>query len=197
MIYIGLTGGIGSGKSTVAKEFEALGIPVFYSDEEAKKIMNTDLELKGQIISLLGPEVYQKECIHKSALAKIIFSDPVKRIQLEQLIHPAVRRAFEKWSKIQSAPYVVNESALIFEKNLQNHFDYIVLVSAPIDQRINRVVLRDGVDKAEVQKRVDAQMSDEEKSSLSNFTIINDDLSKLPLKILEIHNKILKNIRYK
>ncbi len=194
MITVGLTGGIGSGKSTIASAFERLGIPVFSSDREAKLLMEEDHTVKKQIIALFGNEVYGEQGLKKELLASKIFKDESLRNRLEKIVHPAVRSAFMKWTKKQNSPYVINESALIFEKNLEDDFDFIVLVTASEKDRIDRVIIRDGTTKSKVLDRINNQISDEEKIESSDFILKNDDITNIDSNTLHIHNKILKKL---
>lgn len=194
MITVGLTGGIGSGKSTVASAFKRLGVPVFSSDIEAKLLMEQDESVKKQIIALFGNEVYSEKGLNKELLASKIFKDESARNQLEKIVHPAVRSAFLKWSKKQEFPYVINESALIFEKGLEDEFNYIVLVTANEKDRIARVIKRDKTSKSKVLDRINSQISDVEKIESSDFILKNDDITNIDSKTLVIHSNILKKL---
>lgn len=189
MLKIGLTGGIGVGKTTVAKIFESFGIPVFYSDVESKNLM-FDSQIKTQVIELFGEESYSLDQLNRKHIAAQLFEDPQKRTSLEELLHPRVRQEFQKWASNQNTPYVLNESALIFEKNLESYFDKIILVKAPLDLRISRVMERDKLTKAEVQARLAAQDNSSKNEDLSDFVIYNDNLSNLKLICKDIHNKL-------
>lgn len=189
MLKIGLTGGIGVGKTTVAKIFESFGIPVFYSDVESKNLM-FDSQIKTQVIELFGEESYSLDQLNRKHIAAQLFEDPQKRTSLEALLHPRVRQEFQKWASNQNTPYVLNESALIFEKNLESYFDKIILVKAPLDLRISRVMERDKLTKAEVQARLAAQDNSSKNEDLSDFVINNDNLSNLKLICKDIHDKL-------
>lgn len=193
MLKIGLTGGIGVGKTTVAKIFESFGIPVFYSDVESKNLM-FDSQIKTQVIELFGEESYSLDQLNRKHIAAQLFEDPQKRTSLEALLHPRVRQEFQKWASNQNTPYVLNESALIFEKNLESYFDKIILVKAPLDLRISRVMERDKLTKAEVQARLAAQDNSSKNEDLSDFVIYNDNLSNLKLICKDIHNKLTKKL---
>ncbi len=193
MLKIGLTGGIGVGKTTVAKIFESFGIPVFYSDVESKNLM-FDSQIKTQVIELFGEESYSLDQLNRKHIAAQLFEDPQKRTSLEALLHPRVRQEFQKWASNQNTPYVLNESALIFEKNLESYFDKIILVKAPLDLRISRVMERDKLTKAEVQARLAAQDNSSKNEDLSDFVIYNDNLSNLKLICKDIHNKLTQKL---
>jgi len=174
MKTVGVTGGIGSGKSIVCKVLEVLGYPVFYADAEAKRCMHEDKVLKAGIQELLGAEAYNGNETNNAFIAGKIFSDDALRVAMNALVHPAVYRAFDKWKSIQEAPFVFNESALLFETESYKRFDYTILVTADKDIRIRRVMERDGVTEAQVLARMEKQWSDEEKIPLSTAVIVNN-----------------------
>lgn len=174
MKTVGVTGGIGSGKSIVCKVLEVLGYPVFYADAEAKRCMHEDKALKAGIQELLGAEAYNGNETNNAFIAGKIFSDDALRVAMNALVHPAVYRAFDKWKSIQEAPFVFNESALLFETESYKRFDYTILVTADKDIRIRRVMERDGVTEAQVLARMEKQWSDEEKIPLSTAVIVNN-----------------------
>ena len=192
MITVGLTGGIGSGKSTVAEMFRELGVPVYDSDEEAKHLMATSEDIKQQIVALFGKEAYLDEELNRKHIASKVFSDRGKLEELNSIIHPAVRTHFIEWRKGQTAPYVVQESALIFESGIQSMYDFVVLVTAPLDIRIKRVMERDDVAMEKVQDRIENQMGDHEKISLADFMVENVDLETTRKKVTELHNTLSK-----
>ncbi|PWU04148.1 MAG: dephospho-CoA kinase [Bacteroidetes bacterium] len=191
MLKVGLTGGIGSGKSTIAAMFEALGIPVYYADDAAKEIMNEDEELKLEIISLFGSESYTEGKLNRKFIASLVFNDKSKLESLNALVHPATIRAADKWMQKQSSPYVIKEAALIFESGSQDQLDYVIGVFAPQTLRIHRVMKRDGVTKDEVLKRMSNQIDDEIKMRLCNFVIKNDDYEAVLPQVLDLHNKLI------
>ena len=166
MLRIGLTGGIGSGKSTVAKVFEILGIPVYYADSAAKYLMNTDPDLQKAIILAFGQDAYTGTELNRKKIASIVFNDPAKLEKLNQLIHPATIRDAEEWMKKQTSPYAIKEAALLFESGADAGLDKIIGVAAPQQLRIKRVMERDAVTEAEVLSRIRRQM-DEDKKLLS------------------------------
>lgn len=194
---IGLTGNIGSGKSTVASIFEALGVPVFYSDQVAKQMY-----LRSEVIqklSALFPEVnlYPGGQFQKSILAGLIFSNPEALKQVNQLIHPLVEEEFTAWCATHAhLPYVLQESAILFENNLQYRYKAIILVTAPEPLRLQRVTLRDGSTPASVKSRISNQMPETEKQELSDYIINNDGHQMLIPQVVELHQK-LTQLRFK
>ena len=173
MIKVGLTGGIGSGKSTVAKVLEVLGVPVYNSDQRAKHLMTHNPQLKQQIEDLFGVASYQEGVLNRSYLAKIVFSDSIKLKQLNEIVHPKVRTDFEQWVKRFSQTYVVNESAILFESGLWNQMDLIICVIADKDVKIQRVMDRDGLTEQQVMERMSNQASDETWLKYSDFVVKN------------------------
>ena len=170
---VGITGGIGSGKSTVAKIFEILGIPVYYADDKAKSLMNHDSELKEQIIQEFGEESYNSEGdLNRKYLASTVFSDPEKVKKINSLVHPAVGRDFETWASIQSTSYVLKEAALIFETGGEKKLDAVINVSSPLKIRVNRVLMRDPHRSLEqINQIIDQQIPDEDKNERADFVI--------------------------
>lgn len=194
MIKIGITGGIGAGKTTVCKELEKMGYPVFYSDDEAKNLMVENAEVVKQITALFGEDAYIDGQLNRVHLAKQIFTNNKLRESLNQIVHPPVRRAFVEWSEAQDAELVFNEAAILFETGQYKTFDYTVLVTAPTSIRIDRVVKRDNTTPEEVQKRIDNQWSDEEKIKLSSFVIVNDGKREILPQLDQIISQIKENI---
>ncbi len=187
---IGLTGGIGSGKTIVARVFETLGIPVYYADDEAKRLMNTDPELRKSIIGLFGDKAYDQDGLNRRFISSIVFNDPGKLQNLNSLVHPATIRDAEEWRKKQVAPYIIKEAALLFESGANRHLDLVIGVSAPLHLRIKRVMARDKISKDEVMKRISRQMDDEKKMKLCDFVIVNDEEEMILPQVLDIHKKI-------
>lgn len=190
-LRIGLTGGIGSGKSTVAKIFEVLGIPVYYADDAAKELMNTDTDLQQQLIRNFGDEAYKNGQLDRRYIASIVFNDPAKLELLNSLVHPATIRAAEQWMKQQTTHYAVKEAALIFESGSQNELDYVIGVYAPQTLRIHRTMQRDNITREEVLARMRRQIDEEIKMRLCDFVIINDDQQMLIPQVLELHKTLL------
>ncbi len=191
MLRIGLTGGIGSGKSTVAKVFEVLGVPVYYADDAAKRMMNEDEELKEKIKQEFGESVYSDGKLNRKLLAGIVFNAPEKLNQLNALTHPATIADAERWMQSQTMPYCIKEAALIFESGAQEHLDHVIGVTAPAPLRIQRTMLRDGITREEVMARMDKQMDESIKMRLCDFVLINDEQQLLLPQVLELHEKLL------
>lgn len=190
---IGLTGGIGSGKTTVAKMFMANGIPVYIADEEAKKLMDSK-EIILQVEKVFGSEVVLNKKIDRAKLSKIVFNNPKKLEQLNKIVHPAVQKHFKDWLKNHTTvPFVIKEAAILFETGGHKQCDKVITVIAPQLLRIERVILRDKSDKDSVLQRINNQWSDEKKILLSDFVIENIDLEKTKAQvndILKVLNKI-------
>lgn len=174
MLRIGLTGGIGSGKSLVASVLEQMGYPVFYSDQEAKALYDTHQTLKVELIELIGAGLYDQTGFNKGLLSRAIFENPALKGKIESLVHPKVRAAFEEWAAKQSTELVFNEAAILFETGAYLQFDATILVSAPVELRLQRVVSRDGLSIQEIEKRIQTQWPDEQKKLLADFIIEND-----------------------
>jgi len=191
MKVVGLTGGIGSGKSTVSKMFLELGVPVYNSDERAKKLMNISAEIKNQIIAFLGKESYHEEKLNRAYIAKKVFNDTTLLAQLNAIVHPVVREDFLKWTGEQEYCYVIQETALLFENNARHLYDSIILVTAPKVERISRVVSRDKGTREQVIARMNNQMDDEEKLNLSDFVIENIDIERTRSIVLQVHAAII------
>lgn len=191
MLRIGLTGGIGSGKSTVARIFEVLGIPVYYADDAAKRMMNENEELKEKIKHQFGDDVYTDGKLNRKRLAEIVFNAPEKLEQLNALTHPATIKDAEDWMKKQSSPYSIKEAALIFESGAQEHLDYVIGVTAPAPLRIQRTMHRDGITREEVIARMNKQMDESIKMKLCDFVLINDEQEMLLPQVIALHEKLL------
>jgi dephospho-CoA kinase len=192
MLRIGLTGGIGSGKSLVASVLEQMGYPVFYSDQEAKALYDTHQTLKAELIELIGAGLYNQTGFNKGLLSRAIFENPALKGKIESLVHPKVRAAFDQWAAKQSTELVFNEAAILFETGAYLQFDATILVSAPVELRLQRVVSRDGLSIQEIEKRIQTQWSDEQKKLLADFIIEND--GRAILKQIEVVLLQLKSI---
>lgn len=192
MIKVGLTGGIGSGKSVVAKVFETLGIPVYYADDAAKKLMNTDEKLKKEIIKNFGADSYKNGDLDRKYIASIVFNDKEKLELLNSLTHPATILDAKEWIKKQASPYIIKEAALLFESGANKDLDFVIGVDAPLPLRIKRVMKRDGITEAEILKRIAGQMNDDEKMKLCDFIIYNNEKDLVIPQILELHIKFLE-----
>ena len=196
MFKVGLTGGIGSGKSYVAKKFAALGIPVYYADTEAKRLMIQDKILKSEIKVLLGQAAYYRNGrLNKPYVARKIFNDQKLLAGINNLVHPAVKRDFMSWADSQVSKYVIEESAILFENGLDKSFDTIILVTAEKDLRIRRVIKRDKVTKEQVIARMNQQLTDEKKLPLAKFVVVNNEDSDIISQISSIHKEILSLIK--
>lgn len=187
MLKIGLTGGIGSGKSTVAKIFETLGIPVYYADAEAKRLMNSSETLKKVIRQNFGEATYENDQLNRKYLAGIVFNNPEKLELLNALIHPVTINDAEQWMQQQSAPYSIKEAALLFESGAAENLDFIVGVYAPQALRIKRVMKRDGLTADEIMKRINRQVNEEMKMKLCDFVITNNEQELLIPQVLKLH----------
>lgn len=191
MKIIGLTGGIGSGKTTVAKMFEALGIPVYYADGEARGLMQNSDVLRAEIIKLLGEKAYYNDALNRPYIAQIVFKDKTKLNELNALVHPIVENHFKNWVKSQDSCYVVQENALIFENMKQSSFDAVITVTAPLQKRLERVMKRDGITEQQVIERVENQLNDEFKIEKATFVIHNITLDKCKDQVNQIHKQLL------
>lgn len=192
MKIVGLTGGIGSGKTTVAKMFKELGVPLFIADERAKILMNTSTELKTELIALFGQEAYKDNQVNRPFLASKIFSNPDFLKQMNAIVHPKVGEDFSRWKAKQTAPYVLKEAAIIFENDLASHYDYIITVVADLDQRLARVMKRDNTTEDKIMAIVNSQLTDDEKAKQSDFVITNHDLDQTKEQVLIIHHHLTK-----
>lgn len=191
MLKIGLTGGIGSGKTTVAQIFEVLGIPVYYADDAAKRLMNEDENLKREIIAQFGGSVYVDGHLDRKAMAAIVFANRSKLDLLNALVHPATIRDGERWVSQHHTAYAVREAALIFESGVSNSLDYVIGVSAPAPLRIKRVQTRDGIGEQDVIKRMNNQWDEELKMSRCDFLLFNDDEQLLIPQVVELHKQLV------
>ena len=174
MLQIGLSGGIGSGKSTIALMLEKMGYPVFYSDQAAKKLYDEHPLLQGHLVDLLGPEVYRDGQLNKLFLSEQLFSNAELKAQVSALVHPLVREAFQAWAQQQTSDLVFNEAAILFETGAYQQFDATILVLAPLELRIQRVQKRDALRREEVLSRVANQWTDVQKMALTPYHIVND-----------------------
>ena len=187
---IGLTGGIGSGKSVVAKIFSTLGIPVFNADEAAKQIMQTSPEIKIKLIQQFGNDIYNELGLDKEKLAAIVFNDPFQLQLLNAIMHPVTIQAAKDWAAKQTSPYVIKEAALIFESAAADGLFKVIGVTAPMSLRIQRVMQRDGVSKEQVEARMQHQISDTIKMRLCDYVIENNNQEMVIPQVLEIDKAI-------
>jgi dephospho-CoA kinase len=195
MLKVGLTGGIGSGKTTVAQIFEVLSIPVYYADPAARELMNTDTDLKKQIILSFGPEVYKNGELDRAYLGSVVFQDTEKLNLLNSIVHPVTILNSANWMKNQKTAYAIKEAALIFEAGLEKHLDFVIGVTAPEALRIQRVVERDHITPEKVLDRLRHQMNEKEKISRCDFVIQNDGLQPLLPQVLDIHQSLMEASR--
>lgn len=194
MIIVGLTGGIGSGKTTVAKQFSEFGIPVYIADEEAKSLMRRSKIIKRKLIKLFGDEAYVNNELNKPFIANIIFNDKNYLQKMNAIVHPKVARHFEKWALKQEAPYVIKEVAILFENGGHKACDFVITVTAPIEIRIKRLLKRDKTSKEKIEAIMNNQWTDEEKIKHSHFVIENTALEHTKRQVIKIHNEILNTI---
>lgn len=196
MLKIGLTGGMGSGKTTVSKIFSVLGIPVFYADDIAKSVMNEDAGLKQNIIQLFGDDAYINNTLNRKHIAGIVFNDKYKLEQLNALVHPVTIAAADKWMNRQTSSYVIKEAALMFESSAAANLDYIIGVYAPQHLRLQRVMHRDGSKREEVLARMNNQLDETIKMKLCDFVIVNDEQQAVLPQVLTLHRQLLNKGRF-
>ncbi|MEO6290031.1 MAG: dephospho-CoA kinase [Ginsengibacter sp.] len=192
MLKIGLTGGIGSGKSTVATMFEVLGIPVYYADAASKRLMIENEELRSSILKHFGEDAYANGILNRKFLAQQVFNDSQKIELLNSLVHPVTMRDAAGWIEMQTAPYVIKEAALIFESGSNKFLDYVIGVDAPRTLRIQRTMDRDKISAQEVEARMSKQMDESEKMRLCDFVIVNDEQQIVIQQVLALHEKFLE-----
>ena len=190
-LKIGLTGGIGSGKSTVAKLFEVFGVPVYYADQAAKRLLNEDEGLIASIRKLFGESAYVDGKINRRFLASIVFNDPLKLAQLNALVHPVTIADGNQWLSEQQTSYAIKEAALIFESKVDGYLDYVIGVFAPKPLRIQRAMKRDQITSEDVLARMKRQMDEDEKMRLCDFIITNDESQPIIPQALKIHQQLL------
>lgn len=192
MKIVGLTGGIGSGKSTVLNQFKNLGINTYSADKAAKKLINSDKDLIKSIKNLFGDNIYENNILDSVKLSKIVFNDPYKLKSLNSIIHPAVAKDFESFIKTKNGDYIVKEVAIIFETNTEHNYNKIVLIRAPLEERIKRVILRDNLSREDVIKRVNNQIDDSTIIDNCDYVIENINLKDLKEKVLKIHKDLIR-----
>lgn len=191
MLKVGITGGIGSGKSTVCRVFSVLGIPVFESDKIARELMNTDTEIKQQLVDLFGTAVYLPDhTINRKYLAGIVFNNPSLLAQLNTIVHPVVRKTFFDWCEKQQTPYIIHEAAILFESGFYKMMDKTITVTTSEHERIQRVMKRDGITLEMVNERIKNQWNDQQRMELADFVIGNNDDELVIPQIIEIDKKL-------
>ena len=191
MKIVGLTGGIGSGKSAVLSVFSSLGVPCYQSDSSAKKLMHQDPELINQIKALFGDDLYEGEKLNRGKLAEVVFDDKSKLESLNAIVHPRVKQDFQLFLSQQNAYYVIKEAAILFETGEAEHCDVTILVTAPEDIKIERVMKREKSKEEDIKSRMLHQWSDEKKTPMADYVINNIDWDKTLKKVEEIHQKIV------
>jgi dephospho-CoA kinase len=193
MLKVGITGNIGSGKTTISKVFEILGVPVFYADDAAKKVMVEDPILIDALKKEFGSESYFDDgSLNRKHIAGIVFNNEAELAKLNAIVHPAVFRAFDNWvAGIKNAPYVMKEAALLFESSSYKMCDKTIMITAPLKLRINRVTQRDNLTRVEIENRNARQFSEEKKVQLADFTIRNDDTELIIPQVIELHKQFL------
>ncbi|REG85949.1 dephospho-CoA kinase [Winogradskyella sediminis] len=196
MVVVGLTGGIGSGKSTILECFKSYGVPVYIADTEAKALMNRSKVIRRKLIQLFGEKAYIDQTLNRPYLASKIFNDKTLLAKMNAIVHPKVASHFKRWLKQQDADYVIKEVAIIFENNLQNQYDYIITVVADKERRIQRVMERDNVSKEKVEAVIKNQWSDAKKIEKSDFVIVNNNLQEAKEQAKNIHNNLLKILNH-
>jgi len=196
-LRVGLTGGMGSGKTTVAAVFAALGIPVYSADDAAKRLMNEDESLKAQLIEKFGENTYTNGLLNRAHLAAEVFTDKDKLTLLNSIVHPATIADGEKWMQQQTTPYAIKEAAIIFESGSQRYLDYIIGVDAPVTLRIYRSMKRDHLSKEEVNARLNRQMDDAIKMKLCDFVITNNGQQAVLPQVMALHEQLLTLARKK
>ncbi len=192
MKKVGVTGGIGSGKSLVCSVFEHLGVPVYYADERARILMQKSGDIRKVLTSLLGKEVYRQGKLNRPFIARVLFDDPDRREQINKIVHPVVFDDFIKWTRsFSDRDYVIEEAAIIFESGADRFLDKVINVYAPVKERIARLTVRDGVKPEDIRKRIHSQMTEKERRQRADYIIINDGRSMLLSQILKIHQSLL------
>lgn len=194
MFRVGITGGIGSGKSVVAKLFTLIGIPIFDADKAAKWLMNNDENVKQKLTKAFGSQVFKDNILDRKYLAEIVFKQPEQLQILNSIVHPAVKEYGITWAREQTSPYTIKEAAILFESNSHTEMDLVIGVSAPYEQRLQQAMQRDGVDAKTIRLRMDQQMEESEKMKLCDYIIINDGKHALIEQVVQLHKTILTKI---
>jgi dephospho-CoA kinase len=190
-IKLGITGGIGSGKTSVCRVFKVLGIPVFSADFEAKEIMDNDESVKFMINSIAGKDLYKNGNLDRPVLASLIFNNKILLEKVNTLVHPIVFERFVRWESDQIAPYVIMEAAILFESGAVNLVDRIATVIAPVEERIQRIILRNNLTREQILERMKSQIGDEARIKKSDYHIFNSDKDMIIPAILKIHDDLI------
>ncbi len=189
---VAVTGGIGAGKTFVCEIFKKMGIPVFNADFEGKKLLDSNQGIKQKLVSLFGNDIYLPNgAINRKKLAEMVFNNQIALAKLNSIVHPVVRKNFQNWAQNQQAPYVIQESAIVFESKITGMFDKIVTVTAPFDLRVTRVMKRDNVTREKVMERMKNQLPEEEKIKQSDYIIVNSGKEMILPQIINIHNSVI------
>jgi dephospho-CoA kinase len=194
MKIVGLTGGIGSGKTTVAAMFANLGVPIYIADDEAKKLIKSSKVIKRKLLKLFGEEAYINGSLNKPFIANAIFNNKVLLEKMNAIIHPKVASHFNKWMRKQTAPYVIKEAAILFENNTYKSFDFIITVTAPKEIKIERLLKRDDTSLKKIDDIMKNQWTDEEKIKYSDFVIVNKSIENTKIQVAKIHAKIIESL---
>ncbi|MBQ5736370.1 MAG: dephospho-CoA kinase [Alistipes sp.] len=197
MYKVGITGGIGSGKSTVCDILAEAGVAVYNSDIRAKELMTGSESLRASLIERFGAEVYTAEGLNRSYLAERVFANAEELSALNAIVHPAVMADFAEWAEAQEGDYVVLESAILFEAHLEDKVDAIVSVMAPEALRVERAIARDGASRESIEARIRSQMSDDERSDRSKYAIVNIDIEELREDVEQLHRRLSYDSRAK
>ena len=191
MYKVGITGGIGSGKSTVTRMLECMGVAVYIADDRAKALMRDDERLRCELVARFGDDAYVGGMLNRSYLAERVFSNATELAALNAIVHPAVMRDFDAWAEEQTSPYVVIESAILFEAGLDSRVDCVVSVLAPEELRIERAMQRDGATRKEIERRIANQISDDERADRSKYAIVNIVLEDLEEDVEQLHRRLV------
>lgn len=194
MVIVGLTGGIGAGKSFIATLFKEKGIPIYNSDNRAKELMATNAMIKKKLINKFGSEVFIKNTLNRKLIADNIFNNKPLIEWINKIVHPIVKNDFEKWTRLQKSPFIIKEAAILIESGAYEQCDIIIVVTAPVKTRRERVILRDNLTINEVNKRINNQISDEKRIEYANYTIINDGIKIVTKQVNEIYTELNKTI---
>ena len=191
ILKVGITGGIGSGKSTVAKIFNVLGIPIYNADDAAKRLMNDDPEIITNLQNLFGAGTYNNGQLNRKYLSNIVFNNIEKLELLNSVVHPATIKDANEWMARQTSPYAIKEAALIFESGAQQQLDCVIGVSSPLSFRIQRVMKRDNITREEIKARMEKQMDETQKMDLCDYVVINNDELLIIPQVIKIHEILL------